>query len=40
MNKLKYILFFIAFASITFSCSKALELGPEDYFGEGNFWQN
>lgn len=24
----------------TISCHKTLELAPEDYFGDGNFWQN
>ena len=22
------------------SCTKTLDLAPEDYFGDGNFWQN
>ena len=40
MKKLKYILL-VALVSITaFSCRKTLELAPEDYFGDGNFWQN
>ena len=40
MKKLKYILL-VALVSITaLSCRKTLELAPEDYFGDGNFWQN
>ena len=27
-------------AVATVSCHKTLELTPEDYFGDGNFWQN
>lgn len=40
MNKLKYILCFVMIAIALTSCKKTLELAPEDYFGDGNFWQN
>lgn len=40
MKKFNYILF-IAILAIAFgSCRKTLELAPEDYYGDGNFWQN
>ncbi len=40
MKKLKYI-FFVAIAGIALSsCRKTLELAPEDYYGDGNFWKN
>lgn len=40
MKTFKYILL-VALISITaLSCRKTLELAPEDYFGDGNFWQN
>lgn len=40
MNKLKYLLYISVIAIMGASCHKTLELGPEDYFGDGNFWQN
>src|SRR5918993_2837805 len=40
MNKLKYILLVALVSMTAFSCRKSLELTPEDYFGDGNFWQN
>lgn len=40
MNKFKYILCVLMFAIAATSCKKTLELAPEDYFGDGNFWQN
>ncbi|MBN8788060.1 MAG: RagB/SusD family nutrient uptake outer membrane protein [Terrimonas sp.] len=40
MNKFKYIFLIALFAILSGSCKKALELAPEDYFGDGNFWQN
>ena len=40
MKKIKYLLLAIVFAITAFSCQKTLELAPEDYFGDGNFWQN
>lgn len=40
MKKIKYfILAVIVMFSVT-SCQKTLDLAPEDYFGDGNFWQN
>lgn len=40
MIKLKYILYVAMIASVASSCRKTLELAPEDYFGDNNFWQN
>lgn len=40
MKKIKYLLIATVFAIVAFSCQKTLELAPEDYFGDGNFWQN
>lgn len=40
MKKLKYIVFVVAIALASASCTKTLELAPIDYFGDGNFWQN
>lgn len=40
MNKFKYILCMLLVAIASASCKKTLELAPEDYFGDGNFWQN
>ncbi len=39
MNKFKNIMYVAMIALVTSSCSKTLELAPEDYFGDGNFWQ-
>ena len=40
MKNVKHILFvMLVFLTLT-SCKKTLELTPEDYFGDGNFWQN
>lgn len=39
MNKYKYLLLIAAIALSTVSCKKTLELAPEDYYGEGNFWK-
>lgn len=39
MNKLKYIFFVSTIAVLASSCRKTLELSPEDYFGDGNFWK-
>lgn len=41
MKKFKNIFLgmLIMIAAIT-SCTKTLDLAPEDYFGDGNFWQN
>lgn len=40
MKKIKYLLLAIVIATVTFSCQKPLDLAPEDYFGDGNFWKN
>ncbi len=40
MNKFKYILYLAIIALSVTSCRKTLELAPEDYYGDGNFWQN
>ena len=41
MNKFKNILLSImTLAIVATSCTKTLDLTPEDYFGDGNFWQN
>lgn len=40
MKKIKYFIIAGLFALVAFSCQKTLELAPEDYFGDGNFWQN
>ncbi|MGK2860883.1 MAG: RagB/SusD family nutrient uptake outer membrane protein, partial [Chitinophagaceae bacterium] len=40
MNKLKYIFSVAMIAFIVTSCHKTLELVPEDYYGDGNFWKN
>ncbi|QPH40566.1 RagB/SusD family nutrient uptake outer membrane protein [Pedobacter endophyticus] len=40
MNKFKYIILVFTVIVSTVSCKKVLDLSPEDYFGDGNFWQN
>ncbi|HRN55444.1 MAG TPA: RagB/SusD family nutrient uptake outer membrane protein [Agriterribacter sp.] len=40
MKKFKYILYVAIIAVTVTSCRKTLELAPEDYYGDGNFWQN
>ena len=40
MKKFKYILFVAMLGIAVSSCRKTLELAPEDYYGDGNFWQN
>ena len=40
MKQFKYILYVAIIAITATSCSKTLELAPEDYYGDGNFWQN
>lgn len=41
MKKLKYTVWVaILLLLTTVSCQESLELAPEDYFGDGNFWQN
>lgn len=39
MNQLRYILGVALFMIALSSCRKTLELAPEDYFGDNNFWQ-
>ena len=39
MKQLKYILVAMILFGMM-SCHKTLELAPEDYYGDGNFWQN
>jgi hypothetical protein len=40
MNKFKYLILIAIIAFNTISCKKTLDLGPEDYFGSNNFWEN
>src|SRR5690606_42119443 len=40
MKHFKIILLVAAIAVAAVSCRKTLELAPEDYYGDGNFWQN
>ena len=40
MNKFKYIFFIAMLGMAASSCRKTLELAPEDYYGDGNFWKN
>jgi len=40
MNKIKYIFLIVLVAIATTSCRKTLELAPEDFYGDGNFWKN
>jgi len=40
MNKLKYIILVAVISVTAASCRKTLDLAPEDYFGNSNFWQN
>ncbi len=40
MNKIKYLILTALIAVSAISCKKTLELGPEDYFGSNNFWEN
>src|SRR5687767_6932190 len=40
MKKLQYI-FYVALIILTAtSCRKSLDLAPQDYYGDGNFWKN
>lgn len=39
MNKPIYLMIIAALVLSTVSCKKTLELAPEDYYGEGNFWK-
>ena len=40
MKKFKYIIYIALVTIAVTSCRKTLELAPEDYYGDGNFWQN
>jgi len=40
MKKFKNILYVVILIITISSCTKTLELAPEDYYGDGNFWQN
>jgi hypothetical protein len=40
MNKFKYIILAAMLTIVSSSCQKTLDLAPEDYFGDSNFWQN
>ena len=40
MKKFKYVMFAAVLLVAVSSCRKTLELAPEDYYGDGNFWQN
>ena len=40
MKQFKYIFYVAIIAIAATSCRKTLELAPEDYYGDGNFWQN
>lgn len=39
MEKFKYILSVVMIIATAMSCTKSLELAPEDYYGDGNFWK-
>jgi hypothetical protein len=40
MKKLQYIIFSAVLLIAAASCRKSLDLAPEDYFGNNNFWRN
>lgn len=40
MKKIKSLILLAAAALLVGSCQKPLELAPEDFYGEGNFWKN
>lgn len=40
MNKIKYIFLVVLVAIAAASCRKTLELAPEDFYGDQNFWKN
>ncbi len=40
MRQFKYIFIAAMIAITATSCRKTLELAPEDYYGDGNFWKN
>ena len=39
MKQFKYTIYVVIISFIALSCRKTLELAPEDYFGDGNFWK-
>jgi starch-binding outer membrane protein, SusD/RagB family len=40
MKKLKYIFIVAALSIAVASCHKSLDIAPEDYYGDGNFWKS
>ncbi|MGV3600495.1 MAG: RagB/SusD family nutrient uptake outer membrane protein [Dyadobacter fermentans] len=40
MKKIRYYICWALLSVLATSCQDALELAPEDYFGNSNFWQN
>ncbi|MCB0645862.1 MAG: RagB/SusD family nutrient uptake outer membrane protein [Saprospiraceae bacterium] len=40
MKLIKYTLVVLSLMMAVTSCQDALQLSPEDYYGDGNFWQN
>lgn len=40
MKKIKYFICWAVLSVLAASCQNALELAPEDYFGDANFWKN
>lgn len=40
MKKIKYFICWAVLSVLAASCQNALDLAPEDYFGDANFWQN
>lgn len=40
MKKFKHIIYIAVLAVMSVSCKKSLDLAPEDYYGDGNFWKN
>lgn len=40
MKNIKYLILAVIISLTVTSCQDKLDLAPEDYFGDGNFWQN
>jgi len=40
MKKIRFYVCWALISVLVTSCQDALELAPQDYFGDGNFWQN
>jgi starch-binding outer membrane protein, SusD/RagB family len=40
MKKFKYIFYVAMFTIVAASCHKSLDIAPQDYYGDGNFWKN